>query len=113
MTRRHRVESLLEEYGYPVEVRAADTVQQVCAVIQPLGYRNRDYPEQVQRPEGIYETSHFLYIGPLSCRLDQLADPVVLSQGREYSVRSAQVKELAGEMLYLWAVLQRQAVSSP
>lgn len=112
MTRRKLVEILLDQYGSPAEIHTADKVQNVRAVIQPLGYRNREYPELVFRPEGVYDSSHFLYIGPVSCRLDREKEAAVWTQGEEYAVRSAQIKELAGEQLYLWAILQRQAVTT-
>ena len=110
MTRRARVDQMLQKYGSPVEISAGDKTAAVNAVIQPLSYRNRDYPQCSERPEGIYDTSHFLYIGPLSCRIDRLLNPVVHTQQQDFFVRSTQIKEIAGEPLYITAVLQRQAV---
>lgn len=110
MTRCGAIDLMLEHYGKPVQVRAAGGESaDARAIIQPLGYKNKNYPDEAYLPGGYFDSSHYLYIGPVSRRLDQMTGAEILSDERDYLVRRAHCVAMGDELLYVRAVLQEKS----
>lgn len=108
MSKRARINRLLQRYGDLVEIRGEEQALQVNAWIQPLRYKNKMYLGGTYLPDGYLDGGHFLYLGPAEARLDQMSSNIILShQGIFYSIQQAEPIWFAKELLYIWAILQR------
>ena len=98
---------MLRQYGSNVTVTADNAeTQTVHALIQAMNYKNKVTPKDVWMPEGYFDNSHFSYIGPPECRLDQMSGVVLSCSEKSYQIIRAQCFELGNQILYLWAVLK-------
>ena len=105
MTRAKVYDILLERYGTPVELLRDGVPQPVHAVIQPLSYKSKLYPDESYLPAGYFDNSHYLYLGSAADPVDETV--VIRYAGASYRVKRAEVRFLAGEALYQWAILQQ------
>ncbi|MDU7338440.1 MAG: hypothetical protein E7L17_10045 [Clostridium sp.] len=107
MRRAAFVRRMLRQYGSNVTVTAENTEPKtVYALIQAMNYKNKVSPKEVWMPEGYFDNSHFSYIGPPECRLDQMRGAVLSCSENNYQVIRAQSVEVGNQILYLWAVLK-------
>lgn len=98
---------MLRQYGSNVTVTAENTEpESVRALIQAMNYKSKAYPKDIWMPEGYFDSSHFSYIGPPECRLDQMRRAVLSCGEKSYRVIRAQSFEVENQILYLWAVLK-------
>ena len=109
MTRHRAIELMLAQYGNPAAVGEAGGPATPCrAMVQVLGKKNKVFPDSSYLEAGCFDNNHFLYIGPPELRLDQMKKPEVTTDNRRFSVQRAQLMEIGGEPLYLWAILQEK-----
>lgn len=98
---------MLRQYGSNVTVTAENArPETVRALIQAMNYKSKAYPNDAWMPEGYFDSSHFSYIGPPECRLDQMRGVVLNYAEKSYRVIRAQCFEVENQILYLWAVLR-------
>lgn len=107
MTRRNAVEAMLERYGTDVLiVGSGRESEQTRALIQPLNYRTKLYPDIRALAAGYFDESHYLYIGPAKNRVDQLQDAVLQAEDNRFLVLRAQTWKVGNEIIYVWAILK-------
>ncbi|WP_283610137.1 hypothetical protein [Faecalispora anaeroviscerum] len=107
MTRAAFLRRMLEQYGTEVVVTVqGEAPVTVRAMIQAMNYKSKGYPDDAWMPEGYFDNSHFFYIGPPNCRLDQMRGAALCCAGREYGVIRAQGFAAGNRILYVWAVLR-------
>ncbi|WP_101697258.1 hypothetical protein [Clostridium minihomine] len=107
MNQKEFVRRMLRQYGAKTMVRCRDA-EPVCAyaLIQAMGVKHKAYPEDVWLPEGYYDNSHFFYLGPADCRLDQMKNAVVSQDDGDYMVIRSRGYWMQNQLLYVWAVLR-------
>ncbi len=107
MRRAAFVRRMLRQYGSILTVTADNAEPKtVHALIQAMNYKNKVSSKEVWMPEGYFDNSHFSYIGPPECRLDQMRGAVLSCSENNYQVIRAQSVEVGNQILYLWAVLK-------
>lgn len=107
MTRAGFLRRMLERYGSDTIVTVpGESPVTVRAMIQAMNYKNKVYLDDAWMPEGYFDNSHFFYIGPPDCRLNQMSGAVLRCAGREYQVIRAQNFVASNRALYVWAVLR-------
>lgn len=110
MTRSERITAMLERYGNPVRI-APKTGAPVCcrAMIQPMSVRRIPDSDTLGVVGSDLEKEGMLYIGPVSCRIDQFGceTRIIDHNGIEYRAVRAHCVAAAGAPLYVWAILQQ------
>lgn len=107
MTRAAFLWRMLERYGSDTVITVpGESPVTVRAMIQAMNYKNKVYPDDAWMPEGYFDNSHFFYIGPPDCRLDQMSGAVLRCAEKEYKVIRAQGFLAGNRILYVWAVLR-------
>lgn len=107
MNRAAFVQRMLKRYGSETVIMVpGENPVTVRAMIQAMNYKNKVYPDDTWMPEGYFDNSHFFYIGPPDCRLDQRSGAVLRCAEKEYKVIRAQGFAAENRILYVWAVLR-------
>lgn len=110
MKRSERVTKQLERYGNTVRIfpegGAPITVQ---AMIQPMRVRRIPDSDAVGIVGGNRDNDGMLYIGPTSCRLDQMPGVTMVEDGfgKRYRVVNARCVLIGNVAVYVSAVLQQ------
>ena len=97
MKRKEALERLFQKYGEKVTVRG----REVSAILRPLQYKSG---ASLNLPTEYYDNLHYLYTGPAGEALS--TGDEVSSGERNYVVKRADTALMAGEELYVWAVLK-------
>ena len=108
---RNMIDHILAGYGSPVTIlRAGGSRTEVRAFLQPGKERDWQSIRSVQALGEIPQGS-CIYIGPAEA---PLAAGEQVAQGQEkYLVMQAQTLVVAGEELYIWALLRRHRGEEP
>lgn len=109
MKRSEMVARQLEKYGNTVTVTPKNGSPISCkAMIQPLSVRRMPDSDAIGVVGGDKDQAGMLYIGPVSCRLDQYprGTTVEYPTGTVYRVVNAQCVSVGDVPIYVWAVLQ-------
>ncbi|MBW7572717.1 hypothetical protein [Caproiciproducens faecalis] len=97
MTQRETLERLFRKYGEKVTVHDCE----VSAILRPLQYKSG---ASLNLPTEYYDNLHYLYTGPTGEKL--CTGDEIYSGARNYVVKRADTALVAGEELYVWAVLK-------
>lgn len=98
--------SFLEKAGEETNVVIGETGTRVCALIEPMRYKNKLYLEMPRDILGFTDKECFLYLGPASADfVGQESDTVIRTEGKAYNVTRADRMIVSGEVQYIWAVL--------
>lgn len=109
MKRSELVASQLERYGNTVTVTPKNGSPITCkAMIQPLSLRRLPNSEEMGVIGTNKDSDGMVYIGPLSCRLDQFPRGTTVAEtgGAVYRVVNARCMTVGDAPIYVWAILQ-------
>ncbi len=110
MTRSEYVTRMLNRHGSPVIIKPQNGNAVRCrAMIQPTTVRRIPDSDAIGTVGGDRDDDGVLYIGPVSCRLDQMPGEILVQDvfGKTYRVVNARCMLDGDAPVYVWAVLQQ------
>ena len=109
--RKDHLRAALKRYGNTVTVLRNGKREIARAFIQPLRKLNRLYLNDRYTPAGFFDNGYRLYIGDPRTAFGCSDGTVIVCGGDRYSVVNAEHYIVNGDVVYMWAILRRQAES--
>ena len=108
---REMIERILAAYGSGMTIVCADGEKAVRAFLQPVTEKSREDMRRTIRMLGEIPAGRYVYIGPAEPALRE--DAEILFWGERYRACRAETLVIAGEALYVWALLQKEGGDDP
>lgn len=96
---------ILNRYGSTVKITEKGNTIRTKGFIEPLHTKNKTYYNIKPIPLGKLDNSHYLLITGPDVVLDKCGGAVVEMCGKKYITKSNGTYILAGQKMYVWAVL--------